>query len=46
MLQKILTTGYANVDAQVFIKSDRTELIVPFAEKRASKDAVNNERGL
>lgn len=47
ILQKqILATTYKNGMSKIFIKNDDTKLIVSYSDGRATKDAVNRERGI
>ena len=44
--QKILAESYTNGSSKVFTKKDNTRLIVSYSTSRATKDAINRERGL
>lgn len=44
--QQILDNTYKNGTSKVFTKQDGTKLIVSYSESRATKDAVNRERGI
>jgi transposase len=44
--QKIVAHSYANGSSKLFIRADGTSLIVSYSKSRASKDAINRERGL
>ena len=44
--QKILAESYTNGSSKVFLKEDGTKLIVSYSKGRATKDAINRERGL
>jgi transposase len=44
--QQILANTYKNGSSKVFIKNDGTKLIVSYSDSRATKDALNRERGI
>ncbi len=44
--QQILDNTYKNGTSKVFTKQDGTKLIVSYSDSRATKDAVNRERGI
>jgi transposase len=44
--QQILAQKYLNGSSKVFAKGDGTRLIVSYSTSRATKDAINRERGL
>lgn len=44
--QQILSSGFKNGSSKVFIKEDGNKLIVSYSQSRATKDAINRERGM
>jgi transposase len=43
---EILATAFKNGETKLFYKSDDLKLLVSYSTKRATKDAINRERGL
>ncbi len=43
---EILATTFKNGDTKLFYRSDNLKLLVSYSTKRATKDAINRERGL